>query len=88
MEIVIKPTGVFIGIYDDAFDYGELGRPSIRRASHVEPDESGGWFADLSLINGPKLGPFNKRNEAIDAELGYLNLMLSESDYSSDQLVP
>ena len=88
MEIVIKPTGVFIGIYDDAFDYGAFGRPSIRRASHVEPDASGCWFADLSLVNGPKLGPFDKRGEALDAEIDWINLMLNDYDYSSDQLVP
>ncbi len=78
MEIVIKPTGVFIGIYSDQFDYGVFGRPQIRRVSHVEPDESGQWTADLSPVDGPRLGPFDKRNDAINAELEFLNLMLSE----------
>ena len=78
MQIVIRPTGLLIGIYSDSFDYGELGRPQIRRASHVEPDESGHWFADLSPVDGPKLGPFDKRNEAIDAELEFLNMILDE----------
>ena len=75
MQIVIRPTGVFIGIYSDSFEYGEFGKPQIRRVSHVEPDESGLWFADLSPVDGPKLGPFDKRNEAVDAEIEYLNQM-------------
>ncbi len=78
MQIVIKPTGVLIGIYSDVFDYGVFGRPQIRRASHVEPDTTGRWSADLSPVNGPKLGPFEKRAEAIDAELEFLNMMLGE----------
>ena len=80
MQIVIKPTGVFISIYNDAIDYGEFGKPQIRRASHVEPDKSGRWFADMSPIDGPKLGPFDKRNEAIDAELEYVNNMLADCE--------
>ena len=85
MQIVIKPTGVFIGIYSDMLDYGELGNYRISRASHVEPDESGSWTTDLSPVNGPTLGPFDKRNEAIDAELEYLNLMLSEVDFCNER---
>ena len=88
MEIVIKPSGLFIGIYSDSFDYGSFGRPQIRRASHVEPTDDGRWTADLSPVDGPKLGPFDKRSEAIDAELEFLNLMLSENDFSNDQLIP
>ena len=80
MQIVIKPTGVFIGIYNDSFEYGELGKPRIRRASHVEPDESGRWFADLSPVEGPTLGPFDKRNDAINAELEFLNCMLADCE--------
>ncbi len=84
MEIVIKPNGMLIGIYSDALDYGVFGRPQIRRASHVEPDTSGRWTADLSPVKGPKLGPFDKRAEAIDAELEYLNMMLGEIDSAHD----
>ena len=86
MQIVIKPTGVFVGIYSDDFEYGELGKPQIRRASHVEPDATGQWFADLSPVDGPKIGPFDKRNEAIDAELEFLSLMLS-SDEPLDEVL-
>ena len=77
MQLVIKPTGVLIGIYDDSFDYGAFGRPQIRLASRVEPDGDGRWFADMTLSDGPILGPFDKRYEAIDAELEFLNDKLS-----------
>ena len=86
MQIVIKPTGVFIGIYSDSFEYENIGRPQIRRASHVEPDTTGHWFADMSPIDGPTLGPFDKRNEAIDAELEFINLMLANSEPLAETL--
>ena len=86
MQIVIKPTGVFIGIYSDSFDYSEFGKPQIRRASHVEPDTTGHWFADLSPVDGPTLGPFDKRNEAIDAELEFLNAMLANQEPLDESL--
>ena len=85
MQIIVKPTGVFIGIYSDMLDYGELGNYRIRRASHVEPDCNGKWTADLSPVDGPTLGPFDKRNEAIDAELEYLNLLLNEVDFCNER---
>lgn len=53
------------------------GEPSVARASHVEPCAigwtGGGWTADLSPVNGPVLGPFYTRQEALNAEVEYLN---------------
>jgi hypothetical protein len=50
------------------------GRPSVRRASHVEPvGGSASWEADMSPVGGPKLGPFPTRREALDAEVAWLN---------------
>lgn len=46
--------------------------PDTRRVSHVEPAAGGGWAADMSPVDGPVLGPFTLRQEALDAELGYL----------------
>ena len=86
MQIVIKPSGIFIGIYSDSFDYSEFGRPQIRRASHVEPTDNGRWTVDMTPVDGPVLGPFDKRSEALDAEIEWLNLMLSESEFANDQL--
>lgn len=86
MQIIIKPGGVFIGIYSDSFEYKNFGNPEIRRASHVEPNELGQWTADLSPVDGPVLGPFEKRSDAIDAELNYLNLLLSECDVIDEHI--
>ena len=46
-------------------------------ASHVEPDASGRWFAQI--IDGPVLGPFEQRSEAIAAELAWLTVALRQS---------
>ena len=47
------------------------GEASIRRASHVEP-EGTAWVADMSPVNGPKLGPYTRRADALDAERRWL----------------
>jgi len=38
----------------------------------VEPDQQGRWWADLSPIRGPSLGPFTQRSEALAAEHAWL----------------
>ena len=88
MQIVIKPNAVFIGIYSDQLDYGEFGKPRIFRASHVEPTNDGRWTADLSPVDGPVLGPFDKRSEALDAEIEWLNLMMNQFDPLDEHLAP
>ena len=50
-----------------------LGSLSISRGSHVEPDSKGRWFADLSPVSGPRLGPFSKRSDALTAEQAWLD---------------
>lgn len=50
----------------------ELGLIRIERASHVEPDTSGLWSADLQPSQGPILGPFALRSEALQAEHDWL----------------
>jgi hypothetical protein len=72
MEIVVSPKGNARFVYDEAVDLAPLGQLAISRASHVEPDDSGGWVADLWPVNGPRLGPFNKRTEALAAEVQWL----------------
>jgi hypothetical protein len=49
----------------------QLGDASIRRASYVEPKGTE-WYADLSPVGGPLLGPFDFRSEALDAEAAWL----------------
>lgn len=72
MQLVIDPQGQVRGIYAEAIPLACLGKPSIRRASHVEPTADGGWEADLSPVGGPRLGPFAQRSDALAAELAWL----------------
>lgn len=62
---------------DDLFDaMRRLGTSRIERASHVEPDGDGNWWADLSPRNGPVLGPYATRREALTAEREWLEVRL------------
>ena len=72
MELVVRPNGSVTTLYGEELELSTLGRLSIRRASRVEPDASGRWHADLSPVGGPRLGPFAKRSEALDAEVNWL----------------
>jgi len=72
MQIVIKPGGVVRCIYSETIDLTALGSPAISRASHVEPDQQGSWWADMGPVNGPRLGPYNLRSEALVAEAAWL----------------
>ena len=73
-EIIIEQDGTVRAIYDEAIRFGSLGQPSIRRASHVEPNEDGQWTADLSPMDGPSLGPFAVRSDALQAEREWLEV--------------
>jgi len=72
MELVITPGGTIRCIYDEAVDLAALGTLDIRRASTVEPDAAGAWWADLAPVGGPKLGPFHRRSLAVAAEVEWL----------------
>ena len=72
MELVVDAGGDVRCIYDDALDLRELGKLQITRASHVEPDRHGFWCADMRPVDGPVLGPFKKRTEALQAERGWV----------------
>ena len=56
----------------EAIILSALGRVQIKRGSHVEPDEDGRWFADLAVVHGPRLGPFDRRSDALKAEVAWL----------------
>lgn len=73
MDLVITPSGTVRTIYAETIDLTALGTPQIVRASHVEPTADGNWSADLSPVDGPVLGPFAKRSEALTAEADWLN---------------
>ena len=81
MELVIDTRGQVRCVYNEAIDLTALGRLSIRRASYVEPDEQGRWWADLSLIGGGVFGPFPVRSAALDAELTWLSRALSRCSF-------
>ncbi len=68
MNLIVRSDGTVECLYDDALDLTGLGRLTIARASHVEPDAAGQWTADLSPVDGPMLGPFRTRTEALQAE--------------------
>lgn len=72
MQIIISSTGRLRCIYGEQIDLAALGSLTIVRASRVEPDHSGRWFADLTPVGGKKLGPFHRRSEALAAEHGWL----------------
>ena len=72
MQLVIHPDGSVRCLYTEKINLADLGKLSIARASHVEPDQQGGWLADLAPINGPSLGPFAQRSQALAAEQAWL----------------
>jgi hypothetical protein len=72
MEIIVKPGGITNCIYSDGLPLAAIGKLTITRASHVEPREDGQWMADLSPVNGPTLGPFERRRDALAAEVEWL----------------
>ncbi len=73
MDLYIHSSGAIICLYDEAIALSALGKLTIRRASHVEPDALGQWWADLAPSNGPCLGPFSTRSAALQAETAWLN---------------
>jgi hypothetical protein len=72
MELVVGCDGDVKCIYDEALDLREIGTLQITRASHVEPDADGYWFADMGPSGGPVLGPYGTRGEALGAEREWL----------------
>ena len=73
MNLIVENGGVVRCVYDEAIDLAALGSLEIRRASYVEPDAAGQWTADLSPVDGPVIGPFAHRTEALAAEQAWLN---------------
>ncbi len=72
MRPVIDGRGQVRCLYDERVDLTVLGQLSITRASHVEPDAEGRWWADLKPVGGPRLGPFAQRSQALAAEHAWL----------------
>jgi hypothetical protein len=72
MQLIVKSNGAIRCLYDETVDLSSLGSMTIQRGSHVEPNGAGCWLADLAPVNGPVLGPFNCRSEALAAEHEWL----------------
>lgn len=72
MEILIAPDGSARCVYGEGLDLRLLGELEIRRASRVEPDAAGRWWADLSPVGGPRLGGYDLRSGALEAEAAWL----------------
>ena len=72
MQIIIAPGGIVRCVYSETIDLASLGSPVITRASHVEPDQQGRWWADMSPVGGGVLGPFLNRSAALAAEHTWL----------------
>ncbi len=72
IELVVRTGGDVTCIYDEELDLRKIGKLQITRASHVEPDAEGYWWADLGPVAGPLLGPFANRSAALAAEREWL----------------
>lgn len=74
MKITIV-DGVIKAIYSDelatVLKASGLGDFTVQRASHVEPCGTQ-WTADMKPVNGPVLGPFDTRAEALAAETAWI----------------
>jgi len=79
MIINVDPEGTARWIHDDRLAGLMDQHTVIRRASHVEPGDPGQgrvplkWYVDLSPVNGPTLGPFGTRRQALDTEAAWLH---------------
>ena len=78
MELVVDAGGGVRCVYGEELDLREIGKLQITRASHVEPDRDGFWWADMGPVGGPVLGPFRNRTDALGAERGWLGARCQE----------
>jgi hypothetical protein len=72
MQLIVDLHGRVSCLYSESTDLAKLGVIAIRRASHVETDGDGQWWADLSPIDGPSLGPFAARSQALNIEAAWI----------------
>ena len=73
MTLVVEPQGTVRCMYAEVLDLAAIGCLRITRASHVEPDRTGCWWADITPAGGPVLGPFDRRSDALAAERRWLD---------------
>lgn len=82
-NILIKPNGEIVLIYDDEICTKISAATLTQRASHVEPllDEPG-WSVDLTPVGGAVIKPFSTRTEALKYEKDYINKLLENDSLS------
>ena len=73
-KILVAPSGNARAIYDDALIgiLESVGNLVVRRASHVEPLDGGGWGVSMAPCGGGLLGPYRTRCEALAEEIKWL----------------
>jgi hypothetical protein len=76
MELVVDAGGDVRCVYGEELELRDFGKLQIIRASHVEPDVEGFWWADMGPVDGPVLGPLRNRTGALQAERGWLPVSL------------
>ena len=81
MGLLVDPSGQVRAVYGEDIDLAAIGKVTIIRASHVEPDELSRWWADLSPVAGPVLGPHRRRSEALADEAAWLESRLPSLAY-------
>lgn len=64
----LRPDGIVVGLYTDAIDLRVLGHVHAERASAVEWDEAAQAWRARIFATEEVLGPFQRRDEAVDAE--------------------
>jgi hypothetical protein len=84
----VEADGVAHCIYDETLDLGALVKLQTTRASHVEPDAEGSWWADMGPSGGPMLGPYGSRSEAEGGFSRYFFRHLSPMASSNEPLFP
>ena len=75
MNLYFRPDGSAQCLYGENITLASLGALDIKRASHVEPDQTkpGTWYIDLSPVGGPRVSGFESRAAALAAEEAWLN---------------
>ena len=79
MNILVGPGGSVHCVYGEGIELSALGDLHIRRASSIEPDDAGHWWADLAPVSGPRLGPFARGSDGLAAESAWLERHWLES---------
>jgi hypothetical protein len=72
MHLIVSPEGRVKCLYGEAIDLKALGTIRVSRASYVEPDVNANWWANMAASEGPLLGPFTTRTQALKAEEEWL----------------